>query len=227
MSAAQFFTVAGMSTYAAMVKDMSVDVKQTGSGFTPILGMHLRPSENLNIGIRYEFNTKLELTNETTVDDSGLYPDGEKSRNDIPAILALGLEYALVPEFRVAISYSYYFDKNANWDGREDDVESNTYDVGIGIEYDITDSILFSVGYLRTKLSPSEDYQSDLSHELSSHSVGAGARIKLHRNVSMELAGIFASYQDADKMIPYAIGSFEETYKRTSKAVSVGFNFHF
>ncbi|NQU86068.1 MAG: aromatic hydrocarbon degradation protein, partial [Mariniphaga sp.] len=70
--------------------DKEVDTKQTGAGITPILGINITPIENLNIGIKYEFQTTLTLTNETTVDDVGLFPDGQESASDLPAILSVG-----------------------------------------------------------------------------------------------------------------------------------------
>ncbi|MBM3284731.1 MAG: hypothetical protein FJY81_02565, partial [Candidatus Aminicenantes bacterium] len=102
--------------YAAATSDKAVDVKQVGSGFTPILGLHLSPTENFKVGLRYEFNTQLTLENQTTKDDTGMFPDGKKERNDIPAVLSIGADYALAPNFRASASYSHFFEKMANWE---------------------------------------------------------------------------------------------------------------
>jgi long-chain fatty acid transport protein len=150
MSAVQFFTLAGMPALAAQVGNKAVDVEQSGTGFTPILSLNLRPSENLNIGIKYEFNTSLELENNTAKDDTGLFPDGFKFQNDIPAILSLGIQYSVLPQLHAHFSFNLYFDKSADWDGREDLVNSNTFDIAFGLEYDITDAlwgIAFGLGY--------------------------------------------------------------------------------
>ncbi|MFA9453390.1 MAG: OmpP1/FadL family transporter, partial [Candidatus Aminicenantaceae bacterium] len=124
MPATQFFTAIGQPGLAAGVSDQAVDVKQEGHGFTPILGLNLRPSEKLNIGLRYEFNTKLELENNTTKDDTGMFPDGEKIPSDIPAILAGGIEYSVLEQLRAHFSFNLYFDKSADWGGREELVNS-------------------------------------------------------------------------------------------------------
>lgn len=228
MSAQQFFTMAGFPAYAAMVSDQEVDVEQTGTGITPILGLDISPSDNLNIGIRYEFNTKLELTNDTTADDSGLFPDGFTFRNDIPAILSMGIRYAAVPSFRLMVSMTYYFDKNADWEGAEKLVDSNSYDIGVGFEYNVTDSFLISAGYLYTNVSLSEAYQSDFSHELDSHTFGAGGRILLTPNVSLDFGGLYTTYVESDKSMlieDYPL-PFLETYQRKSWVFSVGIGFH-
>ncbi|MEE8603865.1 MAG: hypothetical protein V3S65_00710 [Candidatus Aminicenantaceae bacterium] len=226
MSAEQFFS-AVYPPLVPRVADIALDVKQTGSAITPLLGLNIRPNDSLNIGIRYELKTNLEMTNETTVDGSGLFPDGDTFRNDIPAILSLGIEYAIAPQFRIMVSYNLFFDENADWDGDEEFVDSNSYDIGVGFEFDITDSILISAGYLRTKVGVTEDYQSDFTHELNSSAFGFGGRIMLTPNISLDVGGLFVSYTDAEKsmQIPEYPLAFIEIYQRTSFDFSIGFGF--
>lgn len=234
MRADQFFTLVGDPITAAMVADQAVDVTQTGSAITPLLGLNIRPNENLNIGIRYEFNTKLEITNETTVDDTGLFPDGFKFRNDIPAILSLGIEYAIAPQLRIMVSYHMFFDKSAVWESldptiKQDDlIDSNSYDISVGFEYDITDTILISAGYLLTQVGVSDEYQSDFSHELNSSTFGFGGRIMVIPQISLDFGGIYSVYTDASKtlQIPEFPLSFTETYQRSTWALALGIGFH-
>jgi len=227
--ATQFFTLIGDPYYAALTSDKAVDAKQTATGFTPILGVFLKPSEELSIGIRYEFNTKLEFENDTTQDDVGLFPDGAKSRNDIPAILSLGLEYSLLPELRLMISTQLFFDKSANWGGREDLVNSNSYDIAIGLEYDITDTILISAGYLYTQIDLSKEYLDDLSFDQDSNAYAFGGRIKLTPKLDLDLGFIYLDSKDDSKEILYPpnFGTFKETYKKTSWGFSVGLGYGF
>lgn len=209
--------------------DKEVDVKQTGSGFTPILSLHLNPIDELNIGIRYELNTKLELENETAVDDTGMFPDGALTNNDIPAILSAGAEYEVTDGLRLAATANLFFDKNANWDGRELLVNKNTYDLAFGVELDVTENILVSGGYLMTKLDVSDAYQSDMTHEISSSSIGFGARISLGR-LDVDLSGMYVIYdKDVKNSISYAdygMGSFFQSYERTTFAFAIGLGYH-
>jgi len=228
MSAAQFFTLAGMPGFAAQVADQAVDVKQSGTGITPILGLNLRPSEKLNIGLRYEFNTKLELENATTKDDTGMFPDGEKSKNDIPAILAGGIEYSVVEQLRAHFSFNLYFDKSADWDGREELVNSNSYDLAFGLEFDVTDAFLLSAGYMHTAIDVKKEYQTDLSHELDSDTFGGGARFTINDRLDLDLGVIYVSYKDDTKPISYPlIGTYPEKYSRTTWAFALGIGYRF
>ncbi len=228
MPAVQFFTIAGLPEYTAMVGDKAVDVKQIGSAITPLLSVNVKPNDRLNIGIKYEFNTNLELENETTKDDTGMFPDGEKFRNDIPAILSFGIEYSLLPELRASFSYNLFFDKNANWEGREELIDSNTYDFAFGIEYDVTDTILISTGFLRTQFGMSKEYQTDFSHDLTCNTFGLGARFKVKKSLDLDIGGIYVNYLDDDAMITYEnIGSFREAYQRSTWCVAIGLGYHF
>jgi long-chain fatty acid transport protein len=229
MSAAQFFNMIGQPGYAAMVQDMYVDTEQKGTAWTPLLGLNIRPSDRLNIGIRYEFNTKLTLKNETAEDDTGMFPDGYSFRADIPAILSIGVQYGLTENFRAMLSYHYFFDKNANWSGDEKLVDSNSYDIGIGLEYDIASAFTISAGYLRTQVGVSDAYQGDFSHELSSNGVGGGMRIKLGQKAALELGAIYVKYDDASRNMTiedYPL-PFAESYSRWAWAFGVGLEFGF
>jgi long-subunit fatty acid transport protein len=213
---------------AAATSDVAVDAKQTGSGFTPILSLHLRPVRALNVSAKYEFKTKLELTNKTTEDDTGMFPDGVKTRNDIPAILSLGVEYALIPRLRACLSFNYTFDKDANWEGREELVESNTWDFGAGVEYDVTKSMTLSVGYLRMKFGLSADYQQDSTFMLSNHCFGVGGRIRWSEKLDVDIGGFLMNSQDFSKTVSYGpLGSYLEKYESTTFGFSLGLGYHF
>ncbi len=234
LSAVDFFNLIGQPDYADMVGNKAVDVKQTATGITPILSLNIRPNDNLNIGIKYEFNTKLELVNETKADiidpatGEGMFPDGGITPNDIPAIFSFGLEYAILPELRASVSANYFFDKNADWDGAEEFVDSNTYDIAIGFEYDVTKTILLSAGYLHTQFGLSEEYQSDFSHELTADTFGFGGRISVGENFDLDLGGIYGSYMEAKRTFTDPlVGPYLEKYQRSNWALTLGLGYHF
>ena len=231
VNASTFFTQIGQPILAAAVADKSVDAAQDGTGFTPILSLNFHPADGLNIGLKYEFQTKLELTNATTVDDVGLFPDGVKTHNDIPAILSFGAEYALTPQFKATASFNYFFDQDADWDGREAFVDSNSWDLGLGAEYALTESIALSAGFLHTQFSLLAGYNSDFSHEMSNNSVGFGGRLKLSQNLVLDLGGLVTFYDESSKSITYTffgipLGSWPEDYSRTTFALAFGINYH-
>lgn len=115
-----------MYTAAGALADQKLDAKQSGSGFTPIVGVNLSIIEDkLNIGLKYEFKTKLELTNETVydivVDTEGntMFPNGAITHADMPSMLSGGVDFRPIHALKLSGGFEYYWDKNVNWDGRE------------------------------------------------------------------------------------------------------------
>ncbi|MBC7364482.1 MAG: outer membrane protein transport protein [Candidatus Aminicenantes bacterium] len=227
ISAYDFFMAIGQPTYAALVADKNVKTKQTGSGFTPILSLNYTPSEALVMSLRYEFNTKLELKNKTTEDDTGLFPDGYTFRNDIPAILAAGLRYSVSPAVRAHFAFTYYFDKSANWDGKEELVNQNSYEMALGLEYDLSRVVTASAGYQKTSYSLSDAYQTDLDHELSCDTIGGGFRFKITDKLNLDLGALYVFYKNYNKSDSYSTIIYPVTFKRTTLDLSLGINYSF
>ena len=234
MSAEQFFNALASvnpaaGAYAAMVGDKKVDSKQTGTAITPIVSLNVKPIEALNIGVKYEFKSPLELTNETEVDDTGEFPDGVKTQNDIPAIFALGADYAFAPQFRASLSFNYYFDKDVDWDGREELVDNNYIEIGVGAEYDLSEVFALSIGFLHSQPGVSEDYQNDISHSLNSNTVGLGFGYALTSALDFDFGILYGVYDESVKTVadPEIGASFEETYNRTNFAFALGLGYHF
>jgi long-chain fatty acid transport protein len=228
LPAPEFFTLIGQPAYAAMTGDQEVNAKQTGTAIQPILGLFFKPTEKLSIGLRYEFNASLELENDTTVDDTGMFPDGVKVHSDIPAIFSIGLGYEITPDLRLNISGNYFFEKQADLDGAEDLIDKNTYNFSVGLEYKITEKFLLSTGIEVNQISVSEDFQSDLSHEISSSQIGFGGQFKLFQNLDLDFGGIFVMYSDAKKTINDAVvGAYLEEYTRSSLVFAIGLGYHF
>lgn len=222
-----------MTANAANTADKEVDTKQTGTGYTPVFGANLTFGEKLNVGIRYEFRTKLTLENDTKIDGTGQFVDGAKIRNDIPAILSVGLGYKFLPQLRLSGGIHYYFDKDATIEkapGVKKDIEGNLYEVALGGEYDITDKILISAGYLYAQTGVGQGYQTDLSHSLTSSSVGFGGQFRVSEKIALNLGMLYTMYTSDAKSIDYSqygVPTAVETYNRTNIDFSIGIDYHF
>jgi len=210
--------------------DKELDAKQTASGITPIFCVNLALTEALNIGIKYEMETPLELVNETTKDVMEMFPDGEKYQANIPAILSTGISYDLTEAFNAAFSFTYYFDKETDNEGWKDEetgeslIESNTYEIGVGLQYAISEQLAVSAGYQLTAISVADEYQSEMEHELSANTVGGGIRYKLNESIDLDLGALYAMYSEASVEIPQM---YTETYNRSSLAIVAGLGYHF
>lgn len=183
-----------------LVKDRYVDVRQRGWGITPVLGIDYR-SGKWNLAARYEFTTKFNIENDTKRDDTHHYENGVNTPNDLPGILALGAQYEVLKNLRVMAGYNYYFDKDARMDNNKQRfLKKNTQEFLAGVEWDVTPAVTVSAGGQRTLYGLGDGkYLTDLSFVTSSYSFGFGAKVKVARNIHLNVAYFFTDYSNFKK----------------------------
>ncbi len=203
---------------ADKLEDREVDTEQTGAGFTPMVGVNISPNDDWNIGIKYEHKTVLKLTNATKVDDLGLFKDKDESQSDVPGILGLGLGYRGVKWLEAQLSYNMYFNKGVNWGKntrdmavwgelvkngladptkiRNREIDKNGYEVGLGLQFNLTDNFSFSVGGLYGDMGVADSYQSDFSYSNPSTTIGAGIMWKITDKITLDAGASNTFYQD-------------------------------
>jgi long-chain fatty acid transport protein len=231
---------------AHVLRNQSVDAEQTGSGICPIIGVNISPSEKLNIGIKYEFITKMDLTNKTTkdfttswtgTDSVTMFPDGEKTKNDMPGMLSVGASYDITDKLNFSLGTHYYFDKGANYGKKVEGVfvkndqviDKNFYEIAAGLEYKLSEKLLVSAGYLIAQTGVNTKYQSDLSYSNSSSTVGFGGAYNINEKIQLNLGAAFTMYKTTEKTIDHVFNSTvypaRETYWKNTMILSLGLNF--
>jgi long-chain fatty acid transport protein len=242
---------------ATLLGDQSADAEQTGTGIAPIISLNFTPNENLNIAVKYEFATKLELTNKTkqdlllAYDASGapitMFPNGSKVRNDIPAMLSVGLGYKLSSNLSLSLGAYYFFDKQANYGHTYDyDHLSSTPSVAIsnkdiitkngmlvsgGLEYTVSPKLLLSCGYQYGNMGVNKLYESDLTYGNATHTFGIGGAYSVTDKIQINLGLGYTRYIGNSKIVDHVIGSslFEatESYGKSTKMIGLGVDFKF
>lgn len=226
---------------SALVSDQKAVTDQTATGFTPIIGINLSPNDKLNIGLKYEFKTELEFTNETSEElltgfdeNTGApiyyFPDGQKSRYDIPAFFTGGISYKLTDDFMVSSGVHYYFDKGADWDGKEDEVEDNYWEWAIGFEYGVSEKIALSAGFLHANTGVGAGYQTDLSYSLTSNTVGFGGKLSVSPILDINLGMSYTMYQEGEVTLSgadYGLADYSEFYDKDALIFSIGVDVKF
>ena len=224
-----------MAGLAAKTGDAEVDVVQKATGYTPIFGANFTFAEKLTVAIKYEMITKIELTNETAVDGTGMFPDKATSQSDMPAMLAIGAAYPVTGKLNAALSFNYYFDKNADY-GKKDAlgmlvtndavIDKNFYELALGLEYNISEKFLVSAGFLTAQTGVSKDYQNDLSYSISSNTVGFGFQYKISPAIGINVGGLNTFYGTDDKTYNHKLGTnmipVMEDYAKTTWLAAVG-----
>ena len=229
--------VAQLTVGASLMGDQEgVDVVQTGSGITPILGANLSFAEDrFNIGIKYEFKTKMDLTNKTTKDfvtgvnpDGSpvtMFPDGAVTNADIPAMLSVGIGWQIIEPVTIQLGYHTYFDKAAGWAKDENGLElidKNFSEYAVGVEWALGPKFRLSGGYLLAVTGANEYYQSDLSFSLTTNTFGYGFAWDLGKAVTLQFGGFVTSYSDQTYNKEYGGINYTETYDKFTYALSLG-----
>lgn len=201
-------TSAGLNATGGTLGDKNVETEQTGAGWTPVLGVNITAAENLNIALKYEHKTILKLTNSTTVDDLGLFPDGKENRYDIPGMLAVGVGYQPSRLIEAQVSYNYYFDKGVGWgpNTRESvynrnvtrEIDKNGWELALGLQFNLTDRFALSTGALTSNPGIADSYQSDFSYSNTSYTLAAGFMWKITEQLAFDAGIMNVIYKDAE-----------------------------
>jgi long-chain fatty acid transport protein len=239
-----------MIANAAATRDLEVEAEQKGTSITPIVSVDLSMLDGkLGIALKYENKTPLELKNVTTIDGSGMFPDGKLVPAEMPSLFSLGVRYQISDKFRTQIGAHYYLDRNAKY-GKIDAItkdyvtngavvnktdgtngaylDGNSYELGIALEYDVAKFLSLSCGYLNTASAPTTAYQSDLSYSLKTNSVGAGAIIHIVNKLDLNLGVSHTFYTDGSKAINYpGVGPTTESYKNNTTVLALGLGYRF
>ena len=215
--------------------DKRIEVKQTGIGLAPIVGLNFN-YEGLNVGARYEFRTAIRVKNTTEANDSGMeqFAGGAKVANDLPAVLGVGASYRLLPTLTAAVSYNHFFEKSANMAGdKQKTLKGNTNEYLFGVEWNALDWLDVSGGVQITRKGVSDAYQSNIHFDMSSTSYGIGVGLHLTKEAQLNLAYMISSYGDHKKAVnTYAAqpalgialpGS--EVYTRKNQIFSIGLDY--
>jgi len=237
-AATQFYTG------AAGLADQALDVEQKGTGITPIIGANLSFMEDkLNIGLKYEFKTDMNVKNETAqdvvtggtpADPETMYPNEQEYDADIPAMLSIGVNYEFSDKFSAQVGLHSYFDKGAGWSeidggtGKISVIDNNYMEIGLGFEYNVTDQLLLSIGYLRAQTGVNDFYHDDLSYSLSSNTFGLGGAYKINDMLTLQLGGYYTGYDEGTITEPFSgLGVYSQTYNKSNLAFALGLDFTF
>ncbi len=223
---------------AQLFGGQTLETEQTGSGITPIVGVNLSLLEDrLNIGIKYEFHTNIELTNKTakgkgfttgfTPDGKPveMFADGKKTGADIPALLSIGAQYKITDKFTTQVGYHLYMDKNLGWANEMQNkttvniIDKNLWEIGVGFEYQLTDKLLLSTGYLRGQTGVADNYHNDMRFSLRSNTYGLGGAYKINDIFRLQAGVFYVQYNDK------TVG--QQTYGKSNLGFSIGVDFTF
>lgn len=212
---------------------------QEADGFGGVIGIDIHPSDKLNIGIRYESQVNLDWDTDTNGSNQlGLIllkafgrEDGQSYARDLPAVLALGFEWKILPKLTLKPSFSLYFEKDADWDTQNYAVDGNSFDLALALQYDVNAAWSLTAGYLYINVDMKPEnfgIIEQMSPPLDCHAFAVGARYRMTEKITLILG--LSGYFYKDATAPAALltkGRPEVTYGKTLYQGGIGIQYRF
>jgi long-chain fatty acid transport protein len=164
---------------------LKLKIDQTADGWAGILGVNVALlDDRLNAALTYFSNTKLNYKNDVNRDtvlpngsklsDVIGFSDNDKRRIDIPALLGFGVSYRFLPQLKVDLNYTRYFEEAAKIDTFKR--VGNSWDLGLSAEYRFSPKWMVSAGAMHTDIGLDDDQQINEPEEpkLDAKSLAAG-----------------------------------------------------
>lgn len=210
--------------------------EQEADGFGGVIGIDIHPSNKLNIGIRYESEVNLDWDTDTGGSNpDGTYllgqfgrVDGQSYARDLPAVLAIGLEWKILPKLTLKPSFSLYFEKDADWDTQNDAVDGNSYDLALSLQYDVNAAWSLTAGYLYIDVDMKPEnfgIIEQMNPPLDCHAFALGAKYRMTEQITLTLSAAGYFYEDATAAATSV--SPEVTYDKTLYQGGIGIQYRF
>jgi long-chain fatty acid transport protein len=233
--------VPGNETSIAVNSDFDYDADGIGG----IVGIDIKPINDLLFAIRYETPTHLDFKydmNKRSATVTGpsdalnaalsagllqklaaLDKDGQKLRYDLPAILGLGLNYTVMPGLDVMSGFNYFFLKNATMEGEGD--YNNGWELGLGSTYKVNPALKVGAGFLYTVSGETDKtpYSTENPH-LDAWSFGLGGTYEVNNNFDVVLSGSRTQYNTDSNDEGTAL---EVRFKKVVYTIALGGQYRF
>jgi long-chain fatty acid transport protein len=215
--------------FGATPQTSEIEFDQDADGWGAIFGVNIAPNERLNIGARFETKTDLEFDTNVKKDNNNVLPqlgrvDGEDMNEDLAPSLGLGVSYWITEKLRAETNLTLYFNGEADWEGREDEVDTG-YDAGLALEYVFNDKITASIGYMHTETGIDPEDMKPENPSLDANTFAGGLAYVYNQKFHVNLAIGYASYVD-DDFVSSTTGAKIE-YKKDIIFYALGLEYRF
>ena len=177
----------------------------SGYGLGGIFGINVVDLvPNFRFSAQYQTITKLEIEFDTVkgpMASSFAIVEGKKFKNDLPAVLNLGVAYQPVDNLDFSVSYSHYFNTQATMQnplGKTDLDYKDSWELGIGCDWQVTEKIGLSGGFMYSHQGTKTDVNSAFSPVLDSFVAGCGVEYQFTKQIMGTLAYMHCRYINKD-----------------------------
>lgn len=202
-----------------------IDSKREAFGVSGIFGLNYQPNDKLNIGLRYETETKLDFKNKEHklkdgfVESTGNIAIGNafyntllsnhaikqwmsegSGKRNLPAVAALGISYKLTNKLTLLSSGNFYFIKEAGDDIGNFDNHDNGYEVAVGLDYELNEKWTLMAGYQYTKPGGNINTYTDTDFDLDADMYSIGFKYNYSSQLDLMAGYSFVDYKDGKNL---------------------------
>ena len=163
----------GLAGQSGMNQDFLVDYEQDADGWSGFFGLNVTPTANLNIGLLYQGNTRLDYDTTIHRDDIDIVSRFAKGREDLPGLIGAGLSYSLFTDLKIDANLTWYLENEATLEGRLAG-QGDSYDAALALEYQMNPQWTASLGFKASRIGIDTDSISPEAPELDSDSIAVG-----------------------------------------------------
>ena len=207
-----------------------VDVDAEGHSFGCIAGIDIRPTKDLNIGIKYEYYLPLTLTNKVPWNyqvPAGMlaipqmkqqfskFEEGAETKRSLPSNAALGVSSNVLPVLRVELGFTYYFNKYADWDRdindnrKMEDKFDNGYTFGVAFEYIGVQNLKASAGTTYSRSGRTKSARNEFEFDPDSNAFACGATYSFTENTDFTVGMMYVSFHTEEGTSTPVIGQYQ------------------
>ncbi len=211
--------------YASTGEFIPVEMETGSSGHCAgvIGGIDIKLHEIINIGIKFEYHTKLVLNNDhpkTFYGPPGFifnpryilyfqsFFGGYRKNTTLPMMASLGVSIQPVKPLSIDLGFTYYFNRLTDWGkdiyGRTESKKyNNGFDIGSSIELAVVERIRMSAGYTYSISGATKRSRNEGFKRLDAHAIGVGGTFGISDEMDLSLSVMYVPFIDAYKFNQY------------------------
>jgi long-chain fatty acid transport protein len=188
---------------ASRWRDIEVDVEASGQSHGVVLGLDVMPHPDWNVGLRFEWNSTMELENTSSTivapDDLrpflAAYEKGAKTNVTEPMVLAGGVSWKALEGLRLESSWTYAFFENVDRDGAEEDFRNSLFG-GLGVRWQVHPKVETSVGFVHDWAFREDVARLETDFDMPTSYWGAGLGVQATDRLRVDLGAMLGVSED-------------------------------
>jgi len=240
----------GLTAAYTSSMDLNGEYEYKAKGFTPIVGINVRPTKDITLAARFEAPTSLEFEYKQKELGGALagiaagalqgvgITDGGKARQDLPTVIGVGAGYNVNDRLTLDLSGMFYLLSSANLGdvyangaktGELNDYFDTGWELGLGATYKVTENLKFGAGALYSDSGAKETYLNDArvafnssaNPMLNSVTFGTGITYSAGKKLDFTCSFLWSHYLPENFSLD--TGAFKVSGKYTKDVLGIGY----